>query len=158
MARNPGFVERPAIRLAGFHAKHPDTRFAKQSPNQWARLMGASPLPGQCNDVGYGVRYADQIDQPYLDYIAAVEVAADAPLLPGSTEVTLPAGSYAVFDGFEQLAELRAAWGWIAADWLPAAPFTVAPVPAFERYGEGFDPLLGRGDMSIWLPVIPRAR
>lgn len=142
------------MRLAGFATEHPEERFAARVPLQWAQLMGASPLPGQCNEVGYGVRDIADVGKPIVRYAATVEVAQDAPLPDGAIAIEVPAASYAVFAGFDHVADLRAMWGRIIREWLPTAPCQIAWTPAFERYGEGFDPLMGRGDMSLWVPVL----
>jgi AraC family transcriptional regulator len=137
-------VDAPAMRLAGFADAYPPERLAARLPLQWARLMGASPIAGQVSDIGYGIRIPRPDASGLIHYIAAVEVAPDAPLDGEMTEVRIPPARYQVIDGFDHVSELRSAWTRIACS---------AAVPAFERFGEGFDPMMGRGDMSLWVPV-----
>jgi predicted transcriptional regulator YdeE len=45
------------------------------------------------------------------------------------------------------------------AQWLPESRHKAARAAAgapdfFERYGEGFDPQLGMGDVEVWIPMI----
>jgi AraC family transcriptional regulator len=137
-------VDAPAMRLAGIAEAYSPDRLANRLPLQWARLMGASPVTGQISDVGYGLRSPRRDGSGLIDYVAAVEVAADAPLDPGFVAIALPAARYAVLDGFAHVSDLRESWARVACS---------EPAIAFERYGEGFDPMMGRGDMSLWVPV-----
>lgn len=142
MAGASRLVELPAMRLAGFAEEYLIERFGPRLPLQWARLMGASPVDGQVSDVGYGLR----TDSPEgkVHYIAAVEVSRDAPIASEFVAIDLPAARYAVIEGFDHVSQMRSAWSRIACS---------AAAQPFERYGEGFDPMLGRGDMTLWVPV-----
>jgi AraC family transcriptional regulator len=137
-------VDAPAMRLAGIAEAYSPDRLANRLPLQWARLMGASPVTGQINDVGYGLRSPRHDGSGLIDYIAAVEVEAGAALDAGFVSVALPAARYAVLDGFAHVSDLRESWARVACS---------GDAMAFERYGEGFDPMTGRGDMSLWVPV-----
>jgi len=123
---------------------------------QWQRLGEMMPqLPPQQRPVAYGICF----DRPEgFDYLAGIDVAADAVARNGASKVDLPAQCYAVFahDGHvSAIAETCAA---IFRDWAPRSGCELAPEKDgaqmfFERYGPGFDYRIGRGDIEIWIPI-----
>ena len=87
-----------------------------------------------------------------------VRVGEFAPVNPSLSMTQVAAQSYAVFSHRGPVAEIRETVAEIGRDWLPRSGYKHFRVddgaPDFiERYGEGFDPKAGAGDVEIWLPV-----
>jgi AraC family transcriptional regulator len=152
----PRLVQGRALRLAGIGRSVPVTRAKAQIPLIWTELMGIR-LPDQVGGIGYGIRGTATSDDRF-PYIAAIELAGRTPLPPGLVGVEVPPATYAVFSGFGHVSELRRAWPMLVEQWLPGSGMQLAATPSFERYGEDFDPLLGHGEMAIWLAVLPGGR
>lgn len=149
----PRLVEGRAMRLAGLRRELPASRVRLKIPLIWAELMGTR-LAGQLSGVGYRLRSV-ACDGGTITYSATIEIANTAPLPPGIVAYDVPAALYAIFDGFDHVSDLRAAWGDIIDQWLPRSGRRLADTPSFERFGEDFDPLSGQGEMAIWLAISP---
>jgi AraC family transcriptional regulator len=59
----------------------------------------------------------------------------------------------------EHVSKLRYTVNTIWSQWFPESGYKAARAAAgapdfFERYGDGFDPQLGMGDVEVWIPVI----
>jgi AraC family transcriptional regulator len=72
--------------------------------------------------------------------------------------VNVPAQRYAVFAHSEHVSKLRNTCEAIWRQWLPNSGHEFArPAPGapdfFERYGPGFNPQTGMGDIEVWVPV-----
>jgi predicted transcriptional regulator YdeE len=152
----PHMVQGRALRLAGIGRSVPVARARTQIPVIWTELMSIR-LPDQIGGVGYGIRGTVTSDGRFA-YIAAIELAGRSPLPPNLVAVELPRATYAVFSGFGHVSELRRAWPILVEQWLPGSGMQLAATPSFESYGEDFDPLLGYGEMAIWLAVLPGGR
>lgn len=69
------------------------------------------------------------------------------------SRLRIPEHEYAVFTHDDHISTIRSACNTIWSKWLPESERAAADAPDFERYGESFDPLTGRGDIEIWVPV-----
>jgi AraC family transcriptional regulator len=71
----------------------------------------------------------------------------------------VPALRYAVFTHRAHVSRLGETVNAIHRTWSPASGHTAAHgagLPDFlERYGEGFDPATGTGDLEVWYPIGP---
>lgn len=160
MTMNPGmrvepdrFQDRPAMRFAGM-SQHYKFSEIPQIPTLWQKFgPHIGHVPGQAPDGAWGVNYSDPPVEDGFDYMAAVEVAADADVGPDLETRAIPALHYAVFIHDRHVSEMnatmRAIFDWVAkSDYEPAEPGLI-----LERYTEEFDGETGLGGMEIWLPV-----
>jgi AraC family transcriptional regulator len=88
--------------------------------------------------------------------MAAIEVfdAVAADLPGGLTTYHVPAQRCAVFAHEGTVATLCETMDDIFSRWLPASGHALTNTPTyFARYGEKFDPVVGRGDIEIWVPI-----
>jgi AraC family transcriptional regulator len=63
----------------------------------------------------------------------------------------IPAGEYAVFEF--PFTEIGAVFAYIYGTWLPASGYCQADAPAFERYGEHFNPTDPGSLMEVFVPI-----
>lgn len=152
----PRFVESPALTLAGFSVRYrPETRAS--IPAQWGRFgaeVGQVPEPKGPADFGLCSEWRGD----EMEYTCAVQAAPGARLPAGWRLLTLPAQRYAVFAHQGHVSELWRTLCWVLQDWLPGSGRTrtqgfAGELEILERYGPGFDPRTGLGDIEAWLPV-----
>jgi AraC family transcriptional regulator len=131
-------------------------------PQIWRRfgpLIGR--IPGQIGRLAYGVA-SNLTPSPFaIDYLAGVEVSSVADLPTGFSHIGVLAAHYAVFAHSEHATKIAETVSRIW-EWLPGSGYIAAggtrDIPAFiERYGEAFDPIGGKGDIEIWIPVRPES-
>ena len=147
----PRFIEAPARRVAGLARRYtmPDNAGI---PGQWqAFTPWFGRVPGQVGMAGYGVCF--NFDGCAFDYMAGVEVAGDADLPAGLTSVELPAGRYAVFEHTGHVSGITRTFDAIWRTAIPELGLTPAQAPAFEFYGERFDPATATGVVEIWVAL-----
>lgn len=124
-------------------------------PQQWQRFAEKLPAIVDALDaVTWGVCRMDEGDGT-LDYLTAVEVARAPTALAGEAleVLELPAGAYLRVEHPGHVAEIHTTWQWIWQTLVPSGTHPLRLGPQLERYGQGFDPATGVGEMSIWLPV-----
>jgi AraC family transcriptional regulator len=91
-------------------------------------------------------------------YIAGIDMAVDFELTPDLMELRIQPGSFAIFPHNGGLADWpKTIWA-VQEEWLPSsghvrADLVPGSVSIMERYGPGFDPQTGLGDMQCWLPL-----
>ena len=83
-------------------------------------------------------------------YVAAVPGAA-AP--EGMETHTIPAARYAVFTHRGHIGDFPKTVHTVWNKGLPDAGLTPAQTPNFELYDKRFDPVSGRGEVEVWIPV-----
>ena len=86
-------------------------------------------------------------------YVAGVEAPQDAEIPSGMDDVSIPAGRYAVFTHSGHISDLPKTVYTIWNKSLPDAGLNPREAPDFELYDRRFDPLTGRGDVEIWIPI-----
>jgi AraC family transcriptional regulator len=151
----PRLESSDAIHAAGIRA-HYEGGGNPDIPAQWQKLGEMMPrLPPQRRPVAYGICF-DQQDG--LDYLAGIDIAADAAIGAGVSKVSLPPRRYAVFAHDGHVSELAETCAMIFRDWAPHASVELENEPDgtqvfLERYGPGFDQRSGRGDIEIWIPI-----
>ncbi len=120
------------------------------------QLQGAR-LHGVGGRVSFGAGFHCFDGSPRFQYLCAVEVADFAGVPAGWARVEVPGRRYAVFPHREHVSRLGEAIEAVYHEWLPGSGHTAAlggGAPDFlERYGEGFDPSTGTGDLEVWFPI-----
>lgn len=152
----PRFVRRGPMVLAGFRERFTEATMSG-IPALWARfapLLGT--VPGEVEGAAYGVGVRPCGGEAGFEYMAAVEVDGAAPA-GDFDRLAIPALEYAVFEHAGHVTRLCETITGIHREWMPRLRRALAKddeVPAFlERYGRGFDPVRGKGDVEVWLPV-----
>lgn len=155
-SETPRFEQHPPLLIAGLRTSARDPAAIPALWQRFAANAGRVPALGR---VGYGLclRPADG-EADCCDYVAGCAVADFEPVPADWARVRIPAQRYAVFPHRGHVSQLRDAIDAVFSRWLPAAgcepvPAGVEEVGFFERYGEGFDPRAGRGDIEIWVPI-----
>jgi len=150
---SPRFESAPGFTVAGLSGRYnPETArdiqslWQQFSPHQFGRV------PGQVGEKFYGVCYNFDA-QGNFDYAASVEVDASGGVPTELTQVTVPAGRYAVFPHAGHVSDISKTWMDIFQNWLPRSGRRVARGPSFEVYSEDFDPKVGTGGVEIWIPL-----
>lgn len=152
----PRFEQSPPLRIAGLRAR---VDGAATAPALWARFAPHfGRVPGEVDRVGYGLCLpAADGEAGCFDYVAGCAVNDFAGVPADWAQVSIPAQRYAVFVHRQHVSKIRDTIDAISR-WLPGSGHEIAPAGAdqvgfFERYGEGFDPHTGCGDIEVWVPV-----
>ncbi len=121
-------------------------------PALWQRFV---PWLGQLPDEVGGVTWGlmRDADDSSFDYMACVEVKSIDGLPRELTRIRVDGQRYAVFDHSGHVTALVATFAAIWRKWLPESGLRPVEAPQFERYGPGFDPMTGMGDIQVWIPV-----
>lgn len=131
----------------------------REIPALWQRLAPhLGKIPTQLGSADYGLCIPVGSREGCFDYLAGIEVANSSSLPEDWTTIYLPAQEYAVFSHQGHVSKLRNTLHQIFDQWLPTSNRKHAqgganPIHFFERYGEGFNPQTGFGDIEIWLPI-----
>jgi len=148
------FEDHRALSVAGLMGHFSTSNWAG-IPAQWMRFVGYGLLPEYAGGARYGLCFqmADGVD-----YLCGAEITSGAMLPAEFRVVTIPAQRYAVFDHREHVSTLRDTLDAIWRTWAPESSHKIAKPEAgapdfFERYGERFNPILGTGDIEIWVPI-----
>lgn len=149
----PRFENGRPLLIAGLRGHFTDATWAG-IPVQWQRLGSSGPIPGQVGRVYYGLCFNLSHG---VDYLCGVEVSSASGLPGDFTTVNVAAQKYAVFPHREHVSKLRQTLDAIGK-WLPSSGHQPARAAGgapdfFERYGEGFDPRTGTGDIEVWIPI-----
>ena len=159
-------VEKPAFKAAGPVIETTGVEGAnlKEIPAFW-RTRNADGtvgrLAGQMGPLGLlGVCYDYDPRETTLKYMIGIEEPSRglADLPAGSQVVTIPAGTYAVFESVGAMpAAIQRTWKQIYSEWFPASGYEHAGAPELEVYprNEG-----SKGDINspdylceVWIPV-----
>ena len=125
-------------------------------PGQWQRFSPhIAPMPGKVDRAAFGVCLAPPDGKEGFDYMPAVAVSSINHLPAELSSVRIPRRHYAVFPHADHVSTIAATCAAIYGEWLPKADVKAANgLPLMmERYGPGFDPAIGRGDIEIWIPL-----
>ena len=140
-----------AMLLGGLRRHHAFQR--ADFGGQWREFDAFGPLPGQLGEYAYGVICGASATA--CEYMCAVEVSALEVLPTGLGRMRITPQHYAVFLHQGHVSTLPRTWQ-AALDWLARSSWESAHKPDFERYGAGFDPTTGSGEVEIWLAIVPR--
>ena len=147
------FENSQPLLIAGLRG-HFSTATWQGIPAQWQRLASYGKIPGQVNSVGYGLCFQESDG---IDYLTGFEVSSLKGLPAELFHSNIPAQTYAIFSHGEHVSKLRSTLDAIH-EWCSASvykpPSAVDGAPDFfERYGPGFHPQNGMGDIEVWVPV-----
>jgi len=149
------FEDGKPMLLAGLRERYTPVT-AGDIPSLWRRLVPyLGKISGQVGHVAYGVVSDMAGADGGFDYMASVEVSHADALPDGFVSISLPAHRYAVFAHGGHVSMLKDTIGGIWNHWLPASGYKTSTMPGLlERYGEGFNPGTGLGDIEVWVPVL----
>ncbi|MEX0771852.1 MAG: GyrI-like domain-containing protein [Balneolales bacterium] len=111
-------------------------------------------IPRQKENTAYGL-CIDLNNGKGIEYVCGVEVTDIKRLPEPFTHKELPPQKYAVFAHEGHISTIPQTCDAIWKEWTPGSGYE-KPEDAdffFERYGEGFDPKKGFGDIEVWVPV-----
>ena len=122
-------------------------------PGPWSRFTSyIGTIPGQVGGTAYGVIYNSD-DTGSYDYICGVEVRSFPKGPQEFTRLRIPPQTYAVFEHRDHVSLIAGTWRNIWEHGLSDAGLKAADGPAFELYGEAFNPMTGAGGFEVWVPV-----
>ena len=149
----PTIVSQPALRLVGLEIR--TTPMSPEIPALWPRFVAR--LPEIAGVTEPGVTFGAMRDEPggAMVYLAAVPVAADAPVPAGMTAWDIAAGDRAVFEF--PFGDIPRAYPFIFGTWLPGSGRQQDARPLLERYGADFRPDQPGSPMQVRVPLRPRA-
>lgn len=147
------YVDGAPFLLAGIRRRHAYASAPTSIAEQWQALPGVA-LPALVSADAYGAICGH--DAQGFEYLCGREVASFDALPDTCGRMRVPAQRYAVFAHDGPVTTLAESWRDVFV-WLAASPYTSAEGPDFERYGARFDEQAGRGDIEIWLGIVPRA-
>ncbi len=148
----PEIVPQPALRLVGLEIR--TQPMSPEIPALWPRFV--SRLPEVTGVTEPGVTFGamrNESDQVLL-YLAAVPVAAEAPIPAGMTAWDVPAGLQAVFEF--PFGDIGRAYPFIFGTWLPNSGREQDTRPVLERYGANFCPDQPASRMQVRVPLRQR--
>jgi AraC family transcriptional regulator len=148
----PRFVSRQPFSVAGLGDRY-TCETSAAIPSQWQRFLSQlGQLPKRVDGTAYGV-CSNGDDEGKFDYVCGIEVNDSIRLPADWSRVLIPEQRYAVFFQREHISTIRSMWNAIWNDWLPESGYEATEAPNFERYGDNFNSVTGRGGFEIWLPV-----
>ena len=122
-------------------------------PGLWNRFRPyIGSIANQIGSDAYGVIHNSD-DAGSYDYICGVEVRAFPAEPPDFIRLRIPPQTYAVFEHQDHVSSIAGTWRAIWEHALADAGMKAADGPAFELYGERFNPTTGAGGFEIWVPV-----
>ena len=154
----PEIVIKPAMRIVGFGRVFQWAEMG-EIPQLW---QTAGPwietVPNAVNENAYGAMFIPEPGAGDLGYVAGIAVANSYELTADQMELTLPETRFAIFPHNGGLADWPTTIDYTQNTWLPQSGYEqieLVPgvVPVLERYGPGFDPETGLGDMQCWLAI-----
>ena len=132
-------------------------RYDKQSkaaiPGLWHHLdqhLGRSN--GQLGIPAYGVSWNFD-EMGGFEYLCGVNASAISEMLEPETKISIPAGIYAEFRHLGHISGIRETWSAIYNHWLPNSGYQLSNSLEFEHYSSDFDPVGGRGFVSLHIPL-----
>ena len=134
-----------------------DEQAAQKIPQLWQKLVANwDQIPQRMPPPDYGLCIHLNNHEYYYMAGCAVWDFADMPNL--FSPFIIPSQTYAAFIHSGNVSCICETIDFVFDQWLPTSGYrhATAPVNAlhfFERYGEGFNPETGEGDIEIWLPI-----
>jgi AraC family transcriptional regulator len=150
--KEPQMRESRSLLIAGLQ-HHYTSNTVGEIPELWNRFMThLGKIAGQIGRSTYGVGF--NMGESGFDYIAGVEVTDSSGGPPEFSHLGIPAQKYYVFVHEDHVSQIPQTITAILNEWVPAHHERIGAFPSLlERYGEGFDPQTGIGDMELWLPA-----
>jgi AraC family transcriptional regulator len=151
----PVVEDRPALRIAGM-GSHFTFKTMDTIPHLWQRFGPYIPeLEYDGPAPVFGVTGPMPEGSDGFDYFAAAPLPKGKDLLPGLSEMTIPAGTYARFRHEGHISQIRATCGAVYETGMPALgrdPDTTW-FSFVEYYGPDFEPSTGLGTVEIWVKL-----
>ncbi len=153
---SPRFEKLEPLLIVGL--REPMTEQSAQTiPELWRQFAPyIDRIPCQIMGVSYGlcVHTSDSRNGLFY-YMAGCAVSEFAELPPSLSPLIVPAHYYAVFSHDTGVVRIRETIDFIFDKWLPNSNYLHdnQSLHFFERYGKGYNPQTGFGDIEIWLPV-----
>ncbi len=124
---------------------------------RFAQQLERTRISGVGGKVSYGAGFHCFDGSPAFQYLCAVEVSDFTGVPPEWARIEIPRRRYAIFPHPGHVSGLGDAINAVHETWLPGSGHAAAlggGAPDFlERYGEGFDPATGTGDLEVWFPI-----
>ena len=163
----PVIVEKQPFRVVGMqrpfiHVLSPDTNAGQEIGGLWADFGKCmKSLPGRVGEISYGVILGEdeerRVHPDELQYIAAVEVEADAAPPEGMICWTVPGGTFASVLHRGPIEKIGETCHAIYREWLPQSSWEHSGLVDVEVYDDRFCD----GDRSVMeyrVSVKPRSR
>lgn len=149
-------VHRQASTLAGLKTTI-ENMDNSHVPPLWGRLFDNAGKPGQIGWTSLGVCWAHERAESCVNYMAAFEWDASAPIAAPFERLDLAAQTYRVFrltmNGGPVNVQMQAAANEIWGKRIPAAGWRLAKVPDLEVYSEDFRPDIAGVTVDFYVPV-----
>lgn len=154
--KEPVIRECEALLITGLQS-HYTSQTVSEIPQLWQHLMTyLGQIPGQVGRATYGVGF--NMGESGFDYIAGVEVSNTSGIPTTFSKLSIPAQKYYVFVHEGHVSKIPDTITAILREWIPSSGHSVGKFPSLlERYGEGFNPQTGMGDIELWVPVASQA-
>lgn len=128
---------------------------AAKLPSLWDTFVPKiDTIGGALSGTGYGIIQPSP-DTERLSYVAAIEVAPDAPLPEGMVAVDLPEAQYAVFTHCGRPEQLDHTVNFVYSSWLLRSGFRHTGCADVEIYDERWKPGSDASVMEYAIPVQP---
>lgn len=151
----PRFLQHAELLIAGLRLTSVGDP-GQEIPALWQRFAPhIGRITGQQGAVAYGLCLHAAAG---VDYVAGCAVADFSGVPREWSCVTIPAQRYAIFAHRQHASTSQHTVQAIFTIWLPRSGYQalqggVGSLSFLERYGEGFNPQTGLGDIEIWLPI-----
>ncbi|GAA6143221.1 GyrI-like domain-containing protein [Hydrogenophaga sp. 5NK40-0174] len=150
---DPDFIEMPSRSLVAL-AREFDMQTRSSIPKLWEEFFKAQwRLPGEVEAASYGVSYAVDPSGRFTYAVGLHVEPTPAELPPGACEVSLSAGSYAVFRCRGAASDIPAVFDAIFHTWLPGSGEKQRQGAVFERYPDEAEATHENMAYEIWVPI-----
>lgn len=142
------------MRLVGLRSRIPHEARGR-IPDLWQRFSPHIPaLTEGRAKIAWGAILDAGVEDAF-DYVAAVDAGPDAAVPAGLVAVEVPAARWATAAHRDHVSTIHATCDAMVAEWNPSLGTAgrAGETVLMERYGPGFDPATGRGDIAVWVPL-----
>ncbi|MBN9501218.1 MAG: AraC family transcriptional regulator [Armatimonadetes bacterium] len=148
----PRIVDEPRLTIVGIDRSY---RFEEMAeiPGQWQHFVPSMDaiVSKQSNDA-YGISH--RMTESGICYFCGIAVTSVEGQPNGLDVIELPAQRYAAFEHPGHVSELCNTIDSIWKEWLPSSGHVpTQPAVLFEKYGPGFCPDRGSGDIEVWMAL-----
>ncbi len=138
--------------VAGLTVAYGDEHISQHIPAQWQEFAPyINAMSRKVCETTYGVCYGSE--NGTMVYLCGIEIDDSRELPPELSSMYIEEAQYAVFTHRNHVATLSSTWQALLNEWYPASGYDILDAPSFERYDRRFDPVSGKGEMELWIPV-----
>jgi AraC family transcriptional regulator len=154
----PDIEIKPVMRIVGYGRVFQWSEMG-EIPHLWQKAgPWIETVPNAVNENAYGAMFIPEPGSGDFGYLAGIAVSDSYLASAEQMVLTLPETRFAIFPHDGGLADWPSTIDYAQNTWLPQSGYErieLAPgaVPVLERYGPGFDPGAGLGDMQCWLAI-----